>query len=360
MRQDVSAEAVRRLELVSGMMLEAGEQIRTVARLLRGDDSAISVPSATELVLESGSALDRLDALGARRADLLQELENLESDQAAALASAQREMDASVAAMHHLGAAEAEADMADDESQGVAQQRLAAARDAAEGAHRRAAAAQATAQSAAMRAEHTRHELALVDARLAEVRARLREIGAARTEEIPVRELTLTSLDEIALPCPSNLLSRYIAARFGREIKSSRWGPLRADERAAYERADEQARASRVWLQPARAPGGRELTRIWVRSDWDDTQRTVRDPSESALLLARACHLAELAVNPPDETVDPPALAAVALEEAVRAHRYPEGNQSDEEFLADLAGEADYVQWPAPNMMAPTADDVPF
>jgi hypothetical protein len=65
-----------------------------------------------------------------------------------------------------------------------------------------------------------------------------------------------------------------------------------------------------------------------------------------------------LAVNPPDETVDPPALATVALEEAVRAHRYPEGNQNDDEFLADLAGEADYVQWPAPNLMAP--DDVPF
>jgi hypothetical protein len=204
---------------------------------------------------------------------------------------------------------------------------------------------------------HAEMELQLNEVRLEGLVSQLRDRAASQVEDVPVRELVLISLEEIELPCPSNLLSRYISARFGREVKSTRWGPLRADERAAFDRSDETARQAKVWLVHPFEPDGTAQTRMWMRSDWETDGVLYREDLQ--LLQARACRLAELATSPPDGTADPYRLREVAIDEGQKAFDGHEIEMDPEGALRWMAQNSDYYLW-APSPARISDHDIPF
>jgi hypothetical protein len=347
--------ALRRVEAAAESMTAAADALRTVARNLEtGPGNREDAPDES-LELAASSTQERLGVLTEQHARLRGQLESVMHEREALAREEAMAAEEADRAMRELGGAEAGLEDEEARERERAALKVADARARAERARAEAAVAMQASADLAGRTAMLEKEIHMTEARLDELRERSRQRAAERTTEVPVRELALQSLAEIGIPAPSNLLSRYIAARFGREVKTSRWGPLRADERAAYERADAKTRQSRLWLLPAIDGDGREQTRLWVRSDWDEEQRTVPDIASRELLQARAHYLAELAVAPPEDAADPQGLEVVAEDEAQRAGLRRHYEQPIDDFLAELAQQADYVQWPLPLL-----PDVPF
>lgn len=137
--------------------------------------------------------------------------------------------------------------------------------------------------------------------------------GEPQVTDAPVRLLALRALDELKAPTTSALLGEYIQVRFGREIRSDRWGALRRDEQRSYASHQRRDRSRETpWLCPAIDPDdATAVTSLWTRSDWPWSLRLQREDDE-VLRLRLLYRLGQIALDPPPSTHDPDGLVELA------------------------------------------------
>lgn len=149
--------------------------------------------------------------------------------------------------------------------------------------------------SAADRSRAAHHEVTDLEAELSQARQQL--LAPPAEDDVPVRDLVLQALGELAVPASSAELARYLQVRFGREVATNRFGPLRRDEERAYATSVRGGRKRPVWLVPALTRTGAAERGRWARSDWAverrigvPTWRSVQRTGELALHPPPGCH----------------------------------------------------------------------
>jgi hypothetical protein len=160
-----------------------------------------------------------------------------------------------------------------------------------------------------------------------------------RLVEVPLRLVVLTALNELRTPAPAGVLSSYIEARFGREVRSDRWGALRRDEQRSFISYERRGKTRDAWLCPALdADTGRSIPNLWTVSDWPWSLRLVVE--DSSVLNLRLLHrLLSQAIAPPQDTQDARKLIDLGMREVAELGRSFDGSTA----LAALTAARDWV-----------------
>lgn len=157
-----------------------------------------------------------------------------------------------------------------------------------------------------------------LEAELATRREQRRQSAPSQPSDAPVRLLALRALEELRAPATSGVLGEFIQVRFGREIRTDRWGALRRDEQRSYQSHQRRDKSRDVWLCPAIDPdSGDAVTGLWTRSDWPWSLR-LKVEDHDTLELRLLFRLGRLAIDPPAGTFDPEGLVALARRELDR------------------------------------------
>jgi hypothetical protein len=156
-------------------------------------------------------------------------------------------------------------------------------------------------------------DVALVDRRVG--RLNLVELKLPPRKEVPrpVRLQVLDCLEDLKWMGYAREVAQYSAARYGREISPTRFGPLVKDEVASYLK-----RARRpVWLCFALTHDRFEpIKRLLGRSDWPLECRIVAPTSGRIQYLKLTSRLCELAIDAEKLAVDPTMLKIIAADHA--------------------------------------------
>jgi len=129
----------------------------------------------------------------------------------------------------------------------------------------------------------------------------------------PVRLHVLDCLEDIGWMAHTREIAQYSAARYGRDIPPTRFGPLIKDEAASY-----QSRGTRpVWLCVGLTHDRFEpIRRLLGRSDWPLERRIVAPTSGRIQHLKLTARLCELALGADETAADPLMLKILAADHA--------------------------------------------
>jgi hypothetical protein len=189
-----------------------------------------------------------------------------------------------------------------------------------------------------------RQQEADLEQRLAEVRRRLsataetkhpRRVGDRR----PFRELVLDALHEAAAPLNSLLIASVFRPLFDRDVASTRFGTLSADEQRSFD----SNRPRPVYLCHCLTQDrGQSMKRFWARSDWPLSERIIGPMSGRVLFLRGAEWAIRLASTAAQDAADADRLRFVAADQArdaglpVRRGEFP-----FDEWIANIRSQLD-------------------
>lgn len=247
-------------------------------------------------------------------------------------------------AQEQLAALERELDAADMDGEGMRDSSGLSPEQMRQQARQEVDRAVAEAAMAGVRSEHARVVLAEAGSVVATLTSK---VQAARAQpppstplaEVSLRLVVLTALNELRAPIPAGVLSSYIEARFGREVRSDRWGALRRDEQRSFSSYERRGKTRDAWLCPALdADTGRSIPNLWTVSDWPWSLRLVVE--DSSVLSLRLLHrLLSRAINPPPDTQDARKLIDLGMREVAELGRSFDGPTP----LATLTAARDWV-----------------
>jgi len=129
----------------------------------------------------------------------------------------------------------------------------------------------------------------------------------------PVRQQVLDCLEDLRWLAYAREIAQYSAARYGRDIAPTRFGPLAKDEINSYLKGSKRP----VWLCFALTHDRFEpIKRLLARSDWPLVCRIVAPTSGRIQYLKLTIRLCELAVENEKAAVDTAMLKIIAADHA--------------------------------------------
>lgn len=148
-----------------------------------------------------------------------------------------------------------------------------------------------------------------------EQRAKLQQKSPVvpRESARPLREQLLDALQEAGAPLNSLLIASVFRPLSGREVPSTRFGTLSADEQKSFD----SGRPKPVYLcHGLTHDQGLAMKRFWARSDWPLEERIVGPMTGRVLFLRGAAWVIALAKEADSRAVEPDKLRFVAADQA--------------------------------------------
>jgi hypothetical protein len=163
-----------------------------------------------------------------------------------------------------------------------------------------------------------------------------------RSDRRPVRAVVLDVLEDTGIPTYSREISQLVTAMYGRDVSSTRFGALSADE----QRMHISSRPRSVYLGHAlTAERFEPIKRLWIRSDWPLMERVLAPTTSRTRHLRMTVQLCDLAEAYAERAADPVMLKILAADHAadlpgvqVRRGKFPLGEWRAvaAELLAEL------------------------
>lgn len=163
-----------------------------------------------------------------------------------------------------------------------------------------------------------------------------------RSDRRPVRAVVLDVLEDTGIPTYSREISQLVTAMYGRNVSSTRFGALSADE----QRMHVSSRPRSVYLGHAlTAERFEPIKRLWIRSDWPLIERVLAPTTSRTRHLRMIVQLCDLAEAYAERAADPVMLKILAADHAadlpgvqVRKGKFPltEWRAVAAELLAEL------------------------